>query len=96
MGQIKVNSGEFERIAASFQSAAENSIKIHSRIKNATDNLLSNWQGNSKKAYSKEFEKLFKNMDSYKEILEGIAKDIKEVAQRFKETDTSLKDNFNK
>jgi len=93
---IKVNATEFERIAAKFDTAASNCTKIHAKIKSATDNLTTNWQGNSKTSFKKEFNTLYKNMDSYKVVLEGISKDIKEVALRFKETDESLKSIINK
>ena len=95
MSKIKVNITEFEKIAAKFQTAADNTVKINSRIQNATENLSGNWQGKSKNAFKKEYDTLVKNMSSYKVILEGISKDIKEVALRFEETDDSLKTNFN-
>ena len=91
MSTIQLNAGDFERASRLFKNSRERCVTLEANIKNYTENLLSSWQGESKKAFEKEYRTLEKGMSNYKDLLTEIADELSKISSVFTEADETIR-----
>ena len=88
--KIQIRQELMQKVANDFKKASSNVETINNDIKKSTKDLLSSWEGKSKKAFNQEYEVLNANIGEYSEVLLDMANAIENVLNAFVEQDELL------
>jgi WXG100 family type VII secretion target len=87
MAKILVTPEEMDRIAGQFTSGAQQSQEISSRLNSAIQSMQGQWEGMTQNKFFQRYEADKKSMDKYVEMLNDVAKELTEIAKRFRLAD---------
>ena len=96
MNSINVSFETFKTASNQFRSVAEAIKEREAQLKSTTENLMSSWEGKSKKAFENEYRDLVKSMYNYDEMLREMAKELDGICESFREADDNIARNLSK
>ncbi len=85
--QIRITPEEMETVAAKFGTGASQVEDIRRNLETTMNGLINNWEGATQKSYVSEFETRKKNMQEFVELLNVIERELKVIAQNFRNAD---------
>ena len=80
---------DLERIANNFNNAAAEAQSQVNRLEGDIKSLDGQWAGSTQAKFRGEFENSKQKMQQYIPILEGISRDLKRIAEKFRSTDNT-------
>ena len=89
MTEIKIRPEDLERIANNFNNAAAEAQSQVNRLEGDIKSLDGQWAGSTQVKFRGEFENSKQKMQQYIPILEGISRDLKRIAEKFRSTDNT-------
>lgn len=89
MTEIKIRPEDLERISNNFNNAAAEAQSQVNRLEGDIKSLDGQWAGSTQEKFRGEFENSKQKMQQYIPILEGISRDLKRIAEKFRSTDNT-------
>lgn len=87
---IQVDIDELESISRLFLDGRDRCKLQGEKIRQATEELLDSWIGESKKAFEGKYNEIKNQMSSYEDLLEEISKEIQYVELDFEKADKDI------
>ncbi|EEL88035.1 hypothetical protein bcere0029_20640 [Bacillus cereus AH1272] len=89
MTEIKIRPEDLERISNNFKNAAAEAQSQVNRLEGDINSLNGQWSGSTQSKFKGEFENSKQKMQQYIPILEGISRDLRRIAEKFRSTDNT-------
>lgn len=90
--RITITPEELRSSSSTFASKAEEVKTILDTLSTEVDNLSESWAGAAQSQFFEAYEEMKETLNQFPNVLEGISKQLKVVADTLEETDASLRD----
>lgn len=87
MAKILVTPEEMDNVAKQFTSGAQQSQELASKLNSTIQSMQGQWEGMTQNRFFQRFEADKKSMDQYVEMLNAVATELNDIAQRFRLAD---------
>jgi WXG100 family type VII secretion target len=88
--RIRLTVSDINRTAAVFTKDSQEIISMLNALTNEKNNLVSNWEGDSSRAFSGEFDQFVPQVRQFAQLIEQIGQQLKNAGQTLQETDTQV------
>ena len=87
---IKISPEEMKNKSRIFNSSANNTQQMISKLNNQINQLRSSWAGAAQNSFIQEYQQLQPSMKKFVQVLNGISKQLSDVATTMQQTDQQI------
>ncbi|MBE6049522.1 MAG: WXG100 family type VII secretion target [Clostridium sp.] len=89
-GKIRVTPEELRRSSRTFKTSASNTKTMLGKLAREVNQMSNAWEGAAQNAFFREFNELKPSLNKFVTVLEGISKQLSDVARTMEDVDKDI------